>query len=53
VWLLGFESGFVFVFATLDVVFLVFRWHPRDAFVLQALPLCGAAPTFLCRGKEK
>jgi hypothetical protein len=21
--------------------------------VLQALPLCGAAPTFLCSGKEK
>jgi len=20
------------------------RWHPRFAFVLQALPLCGAAP---------
>jgi hypothetical protein len=29
------------------------RWHPRNAFVLQALPLCGAAPTFLCRRKEK
>jgi hypothetical protein len=29
------------------------RWHPRFAFVLQALPLCGAAPTFLCRRKEK
>ncbi len=32
---------------------LFFRWHPRFAFVLHALPLCGAAPTFLCRGKEK
>jgi hypothetical protein len=30
-----------------------FRWHPRFAFVFQALPLCGAAPTFLCRRKEK
>jgi hypothetical protein len=30
-----------------------FRWHPRYAFVLQASPLCGAAPTFLCRRKEK
>jgi hypothetical protein len=29
------------------------RWHPRYAFVLQASPLCGAAPTFLCRRKEK
>jgi hypothetical protein len=27
--------------------FLVFyRWHPRIAFVIHALPLCGAAPTF-------
>jgi hypothetical protein len=32
---------------------LPFRWHPRYAFVLQASPLCGAAPTFLCRRKEK
>jgi hypothetical protein len=31
----------------------VLRWHPRFAFVLQASPLCGAAPTFLCRRKEK
>ena len=30
-----------------------FRWHPRYAFVLHASPLCGAAPTFLCRRKEK
>ena len=30
-----------------------FRWHPRFAFVLQALPLCGAAPTFLCRLQRK
>jgi hypothetical protein len=35
--------------------FLVFgfRWHPRFASGLPVLPLCGAAPTFLCRGKEK
>jgi hypothetical protein len=33
--------------------FLFFRWHPRYAFVLHASPLCGAAPTFLCRRKEK
>jgi hypothetical protein len=32
---------------------LGFRWHPRFVRVLQALPLCGAAPTFLCRRKEK
>jgi hypothetical protein len=35
------------------LVFLALRWHPRYAFVLQASPLCGAAPTFLCRRKEK
>jgi hypothetical protein len=29
------------------------RWHPRFAFFFHALPLCGAAPTFLCRRKEK
>jgi hypothetical protein len=34
-------------------VFWRLRWHPRIAFVLQASPLCGAAPTFLCRRKEK
>jgi hypothetical protein len=32
---------------------LRFRWHPRFAFALQVSPLCGAAPTFLCRRKEK
>jgi hypothetical protein len=29
------------------------RWHPRIRIGLLALPLCGAAPTFLCSGKEK
>ena len=29
------------------------RWHPRFRIGLLALPLCGAAPTFLCSGKEK
>jgi hypothetical protein len=52
----------VFVFAFLlasawrwrcRAVFWPLRWHPRIAFVLYALPLCGAAPTFLCRRKEK
>jgi hypothetical protein len=38
--------GLVWLFWTL-------RWPPRYAYVLQALPLCGAAPTFLCRRKEK
>ncbi|AUT58374.1 hypothetical protein C2L65_01270 [Paraburkholderia terrae] len=28
-------------------------WHPRFVFGLPGLPLCGAAPTFLCRRKEK
>jgi hypothetical protein len=35
------------------VVFLPFRWHPLFAFGLLALPLCGAAPPFLCCCKEK
>jgi hypothetical protein len=35
------------------LVFLGLCRHPRFAFALQALPLCGAAPTFLCRRKEK
>jgi hypothetical protein len=36
-----------------SLVFWPVRWHPRFAFVLEASPLCGAAPTFLCRRKEK
>jgi hypothetical protein len=39
--------------AVLSAVLLFFRWHPLFAFGLLALPLCGAAPTFLCSGKEK
>jgi hypothetical protein len=35
------------------LVCLCLRWHPRFVSVLQASPLCGAAPTFLCRRKEK
>ena len=31
----------------------LFRGHPRCAYAARALPLCGAAPTFLCSGKEK
>src|SRR6266702_3175843 len=39
--------GFVLVFAFClrgagGLVCLCFRWHPRFAFVLQVLPLCGA-----------
>jgi hypothetical protein len=52
-----FEPGGVFAFLLASglsrAVCLPFCWHPRFAFVLQALPLCGAAPTFLCRRKEK
>jgi hypothetical protein len=33
--------------------FLPLLGHPRDVFGVHALPLCGAAPTFLCRRKEK
>jgi hypothetical protein len=32
---------------------LSFCWHPQYVFGSLALPLCGAAPTFLCRRKEK
>jgi hypothetical protein len=44
--------AFVFCCAASSVC-LSLRWHPRYAFVLQTSPLCGAAPTFLCRRKEK
>ncbi|CAG9196859.1 hypothetical protein PSAB6_180013 [Paraburkholderia sabiae] len=48
----------VFLSATLVAMlwFLLFLFLSgiRDfVLVLQALPLCGAAPTFLCSGKEK
>jgi hypothetical protein len=43
----GFGFAFAFAFA------FAFRWHPRIVSVLHASPLCGAAPTFLCRRKEK
>jgi hypothetical protein len=42
-WLLFVLVWFACVFDGIRVLLLV----------LQALPLCGAAPTFLCRGKEK
>jgi hypothetical protein len=32
---------------------LGFLWHPRCAFAARVLPLCGAAPTFLCSGSGK
>jgi hypothetical protein len=34
-------------------VFWPLRRHPRYDVPLHASPLCGAAPTFLCRRKEK
>jgi hypothetical protein len=50
---LVFGFGFLVFVCDAGVVFLLLRWHPRFVSVLQALPLCGAAPTFLCRRKEK
>jgi hypothetical protein len=41
------------VFAAQAFCGLPSRWHPRDVFGFHALPLCGAAPTFLCCCKEK
>jgi len=32
---------------------LALRWHPLYVALVQALPLCGAAPTFLCRLQRK
>jgi hypothetical protein len=49
-------NGFGFFSAQAVLVcfwFLFLRWHPRFVSLLQASPLCGAAPTFLCRRKEK
>jgi hypothetical protein len=49
-------NGFGFFAAQAVLVcfcFLLLRWHPRFVSVLHASPLCGAAPTFLCRRKEK
>jgi len=43
----------LFAFCFLLFAFCFLRWHPRFVSVLQASPLCGAAPTFLCRRKEK
>jgi hypothetical protein len=43
----------LFLLAARCGVFRRLRWHPLFAFGLLALPLCGAAPTFLCSGKEK
>jgi hypothetical protein len=52
------RSGGAFCFLLVPVirdavVLLPSRWHPLFVFGLLALPLCGAAPTFLCSGKEK
>src|ERR1700760_17516 len=40
------------VFCCAGIQFLL-RWHPRYVFAAHALPLCGAAPTFLCRLQRK
>jgi hypothetical protein len=50
------DFALAFAFCLCGAVGLVcscLRWYPRIAFVLHASPLCGAAPTFLCRRKEK
>ncbi|CAG9238762.1 hypothetical protein BCAR13_850061 [Paraburkholderia caribensis] len=43
----------VLCFSLASLFAFALRWHPRYVSVLQASPLCGAAPTFLCRRKEK
>jgi hypothetical protein len=47
------RRGFGYDWRLRVTIAIAVRWHPRFAFVFHALPLCGAAPTFLCRGKEK
>jgi hypothetical protein len=58
----GFFAGIRGLIFSLASAVCFSRWHPRfvflagirvGAFAVRALPLCGAAPTFLCRGKEK
>ncbi|MDR6385158.1 hypothetical protein J2802_005592, partial [Paraburkholderia caribensis] len=44
--------GGLLAFALASAVCFCFRWHPRYVSSLHASPLCGAAPTFLCRRKE-
>jgi hypothetical protein len=46
-------SAFCLRASSVAPVLLPLRWHPRYDLPLHALPLCGAAPTFLCRRKEK
>jgi len=48
-WFLFFVSGFILYFFG----FILGLAFPCFASGLLALPLCGAAPTFLCRRKEK
>jgi hypothetical protein len=45
--------GGLLAFALASAFCFCFRWHPRYVSSLHASPLCGAAPTFLCRRKEK
>jgi hypothetical protein len=42
-----------FLFFSMPVWLFFFAGIRAFVLVLQALPLCGAAPTFLCSGKEK
>jgi hypothetical protein len=45
--------GAGFVFWVFGFRFLLWAGIREFVSVLHALPLCGAAPTFLCSGKEK
>ncbi|MFD1023357.1 hypothetical protein ACFQ3P_10675 [Paraburkholderia sabiae] len=49
----GLASCFCVVVFAFAFLFFAFAGIRDFVAVLQALPLCGAAPTFLCSGKEK
>jgi hypothetical protein len=52
----GLDAGFCFRRSRVDWFFLLrgpFAGIRVGASAAQTLPLCGAAPTFLCRRKEK
>jgi len=51
--LLFFFRKAVWTFFVCAAFLFLLRWHPRFRIGLLVLPLCGAAPTFLCSGKEK
>ncbi|WP_143036627.1 hypothetical protein [Paraburkholderia steynii] len=52
-WLLRWHPRYAFVLQASLFGVLAFALAPRFVSVLHASPLCGAAPTFLCRRKEK